>query len=399
MRFDLVVIGGGLVGAGLVTALRHAGLNIALIDARLPSSDDPRLFALNHGSCEFLKNLGLWPQLEKNAAPIQQVHVSYQGHFGAVRLNREDVGLPTLGYVIPALHIEAAINAELPKLSCLTVFRPATLVALTQFDTHAQLVIDAADGQQTLEATIVIGADGTESTVRKLLNIPTKIIDYQQSALVTRTTLQRSHHHIAYERFTHNGAIAMLPLINNQCATIWSGETTEINRLYALSDAEFIRELQTNFGYRVGRLCQITKRYAFPLRMVRAEKAVSGCVMLLGNAAHTFHPIAAQGFNLALYEVATLVEAIQDRLTHGGSLKSTDLEGICETTQKQQATSIGVSHRLSKLFASNSRCFDMALQIGMVSLDLTTPIKKKFISGIMGRTGRVPSLLLSTSEL
>lgn len=396
--FDLIIVGGGLVGAGLAAALRETNLKIALIDARLPSSQDPRLFALNSSSCQFLKNLGLWSALAPYAAPIQQVHVSHQGHFGTVRLASEEVNLPSLGHVIPAKYIEAALNEALTA-SHVTLYRPAVLQAIQQNAEQASLTIMINGGEKILQSSLVIGADGTESTVRKQLNMAADIVDYDQSAIVTRTSLKRSHAGMAYERFTSEGAIAMLPLINDECATIWTAKSDRIAHLMTLSDAEFLGRLQKEFGYRLGRLQQIHARHVFPLRMVRAEKMVDQCIFLLGNAAHTLHPIAAQGFNLALYEVAVLAEDIKAKLAKQETLAALDLLNISEKIQKQQAMSIGMSHRLSRLFSHESLLLNFLSQIGMVLFDMAAPIKKRFIKQALGRTGHVPYLLLSTTDL
>lgn len=380
----MIIVGGGLVGAGLAAALCDFPLRIALIDARMPSNDDPRLFALNLGSCRFLQNLGLWPVLSNHASRIDQVHVSFQGHFGAVRLNCEEVRLPSLGYVIPARFVELALNEKLiAQQENPHIYRPATLKSLTQKNGCATLVVETASEEKILQSNIVIGADGTESTVREQLNIPVEVVDYQQSALVMRTTLQRSHHHIAYERFKANGAIAMLPLVGNECATIWTDDCSTLSQLKALSDEELLRALQKEFGYRLGRLQQISQRSVFPLRMVRAEKTFDQCVFLLGNSAHTLHPIAAQGFNLALYEVARLVAKIEEKQSQQNSFTSLDLQEISELVQPQQALSIGVSHRLANLFKSHSPILHSFLQLGMIGMDILTPIKKMFMEKII----------------
>lgn len=400
-NYDLVIVGGGLVGAGFCLALQSSGLRIALIDARLPSNTDPRLFALNDGSCQFLAHLGVWPSLAPHAAPIHQVHVSHQGHFGSVRLHREEAELPALGHVIPAYLIETALNEQLTlaaNKSTITVYRPAKLAALEMTADKAYLTLETPDGPCHIETAIVIGADGTESSVRTLANIDAKIIDYDQQALVTRTLLQRPHKQIAYERFTNNGAIAMLPLTGNECATIWSSDSNTINELMAGSDTDFINKLQTHVGYRLGRLVSIRQRHVFPLRMVRALQASKQAAFLLGNSAHTLHPIAAQGFNLALYEVAALVEGILQKCAQKDAITVQDLEKFSEQTQKQQQTSIGISHRLSTIFTTDSALISIALQLGMVSLDIATPVKKRFIKNLMGRTGRVPSLLLGSKD-
>lgn len=378
LQYDLVIVGGGLVGAGLAVALRDSNFKIALVDARLPSNEDPRLFALNAASCQFLANLNLWPELAFHASAIHQVHVSNQGHFGAVRLNREEMKLDALGHVIPARYIEAELNAALTTLPNCRIYRPARLQELNFLADKAELTIFCDQAEMKLQASLVIGADGTESTVRKLLNIKTDVFDYQQSAIVTRVRLKRSHQQIAYERFNPHGAIAMLPLRGEECASIWTADNKFISQCMEMPDDLFLNKLQQAFGYRLGRLQALEKRHVFPLRMLRAEKAVEKCVYLLGNSAHTLHPIAAQGFNLALYEVAVLAQGLKQKQ---------DLQQIHAKTQKQQAATIGVSHRLSTMFGSNSKIFSLASQLGMMGFDLALPAKRKFMQVMAGKMG------------
>lgn len=396
--YDLIIIGGGLVGAGLAVALRDSGLRIALIEARLPTANDARLFALNHGSCQFLKNLGIWQKLSTHASPIHQVHVSHHRHFGAVRLKREEIGLSALGYVIPARFIEAALQEELSLLPTITLYQPGKLRLLKQDKQQVELMVETHEGESYLQSAVVIGADGTESTVRTLLNIETAQSDYQQSAIVTRTTLSRGHQQTAYERFHRQGTIAMLPLPNQECATIWTGESEQMAKLATLSDEAFLQNLQKVFGYRLGRLQSIHQRHLFPVTMLHAKKMLHQQVFLLGNSAHTMPPIAAQGFNLAIYEVATLVENIQEKTRQQLSFTSHDLQKVNELIKKQQSISMSVSHWLAKLFPSESTLFSFVLQAGMLGLDVTMPIKKRFMARMTGRSGRVPRLLLSTNH-
>ncbi len=393
-HYDLIIVGGGLVGAGLALALKNTEIKIALIDAKLPTNNDPRLFALNASSCQFLQNIDVWPVLEEYAASIQQVHVSNHGQFGAVRLRAEETGFATLGNVLPAYQIEMAFANALDLLAHCTIYRPARLMKLQQENQLAQLTLTTEQGEMMLQSPLVIGADGTESTVRKQLNIAAEIIDYDQSAIVTRTTLKRHHENIAYERFYEQGAIAMLPLKGNECATIWSGANARMQPLMSLTDDDFVLQLQRIFGYRMGKLQSIGKRHMFPLRMVKAENAYAGCVYLLGNSAHTLHPIAAQGFNLAIHETAMLAEYIQERLAEKKTLSAIDLQSFHAKTLRRQAVSMGVSHRLSQLFSSESMLAELAAQIGMLSLDLLAPVKKRFVREMLGKTGDVPRLLI-----
>lgn len=398
-QYDLIIVGGGLVGAGLAIALQSMNLRIALIDARRMTGDDPRLFALNASSCQFLENLGVWEQLQTTATAIQQVHISYKRRFGSVRLLNEDAGLPALGYLVPAATIETVLNNALTKLNNLTLFRPATLKELKQREGMNILFAATETGNIELSSPMVIGADGADSVVRTQMKIAAQELYYGQSAIVTKTTLQKHHQHIAYERFTESGAIAMLPFGERQCATIWSAKDEKVNELMSQGEEQFLQTLQNEFGYRLGRLLNIGKRFIFPLRMVCAENSCVPGMMLIGNAAHTLHPIAAQGFNLAIYEVAALVEEIMDKITANDPLSSIDLTLIHKNISKQKTKSVRFSHQLATLVATKSPFSSFALQLGMVGMNACLPIKKYFIQQMMGRTECVPRLLLNTREL
>jgi 2-octaprenyl-6-methoxyphenol hydroxylase len=398
MRYDLIIVGGGLVGAGLACALKSSGLSIALVDAKLPSANDPRLFALNAGSCHFLENLGLWQALAAYASPILEVQVSHHGHFGSVRMHHHEINLPALGHVIPAKHIEAALNDMLTALPDVEVYRPARLTALRQNELEAEIILEMEGREITLQSPVIIGADGTASTVRALADLPVTTTDYQQCAIVTRVALRRVHRNIAYERFYDHGAIAMLPLQNQEYASIVSADKEEAERLAQLSDDNYLAELQKMFGFRLGRLQSIQTRHVFPLQMMRALRTHDRCVLLLGNSAHTLHPIAAQGFNLALYETALLVEGIMEMRKTGESVTAAGLHSILEKSRTQQSVSVQVSHWLSQIFSSNYLPANMLLSLGMAGFNAAAPIKKKFMMMMTGRNGRVPSLLMRQLE-
>jgi len=383
-RYDIVIVGGGMVGAALACALKHTSYRIALIDAAITHAEDKRFIALNHSSCVLLTNLGLWHALAAGAAAIREVHVSHRGHFGTTRLNAAEMRLNELGHVVPAKYINIALYDQLAALEKLTLLRPAKLISLDQHESHATLTIETPTGNKTLDASIVIAADGTHSTVRELLNIQTETIDYQHKALVTVTELQRDHHHIAYERFLAEGAIAMLPLTGLRVATIWSGKENDIDALLKLSDADFLQQLQHHFGYRLGQLQKTEQRFSYAIKLVKAKEQIKHRVMLVGNAAHTVHPIAAQGLNLALYEIAVLAEHLSKQL---------DLSDI-PSFLKQQNASINISHYLTRLFSTDFCLFNTARQIGMVGLDMCIPIKQKFAQRVLGRMGKLPSLLI-----
>ncbi len=377
-QYDIVIIGGGMVGAALAAAVKNPTLKIALIDAVASHGEDHRLIALNHTSCSLFQNLDIWPALANDAAAIHEVHVSKRGQFGTTRLTAKESGLTELGHVVPAKNINHALYAKLAELKNVTILRPAKLTGLTQCPSHVTLTIAVDSVEQTLEARIIVAADGTFSTVRELLHIPTETIDYQQKALVTVTELQRSHEHIAYERFLTNGAIAMLPLTGLRAATIWSGDDATIQELLQLSDQDFLAELQEKFGFRLGKLTAIQKRFVYPLKLIRAKEQIAGRVILIGNAAHTVHPIAAQGLNLALYEIAVLAKHLQTQLS---------LENLPDYFQ-QQKISINLSHYLTQIFSTDFFVVNAARQLGMLGLDIFPGIKQRFLKRILGRVAQ-----------
>jgi 2-octaprenyl-6-methoxyphenol hydroxylase len=391
MQYDIAIIGGGMVGAALAVALKESSHRVILIDAALSHAQDHRLIALNHSSCTLFQNLGLWQYLQEEATAIKEVHVSTRGHFGTTRLSAEDMKLRQLGHVVPAKKINSVLYEQLIDAKNITVLRPAKLTAITQDENEVSFTVTLPSGVETLRAKVLIAADGTLSSVRELLSIPTERIDYQQKALVTITQLQRAHKHIAYERFLDQGAIAMLPLKNQHVATIWSGSNTVIESLAAMSEQEFLHQLQAQFGYRLGKVKSIQTRYVYPLQFIKAKKQIWDRVMLIGNAAHTILPIAAQGLNLALYEIACLAEEFNQQTTEPSLANLPD-------QIEQQAASIETSHRLTKLFLADFFLYKAARQLGMLGLDICKPLKTRFTMRLLGQAGYSPPLLIDTDS-
>lgn len=366
MQYDLIIVGSNLVGKAMAAAVGDHSLRIALIDALAEERSDPRLIALNYGSCAFLKKIKV--SLDAASIPIKKVHVSRRQQFGTVQISAVSLGLPALGYVIPAEALNQALNHTLRTRPGITQWRPARVTAVTNLAEHAQVSIETPQGCETLTAKMVIGADGTHSTLRDLLAFATEVKDYQQSALVTTTELMRSHDYVAYERFLEEGALAMLPLQSPswKCATIWTAPNADIARLQALNDQDFLLTLQETFGYRLGKLKEIGKRHVFPLHFMHVKNPRKGRVLLIGNAAHTIHPLAAQGFNLALYEIAHLCQQLSEN-----NQQTLDL------LPQQPKTNLHFSDYLNTWFSSSRWGVTYLRQASMICLDLCTPLKKQ----------------------
>lgn len=378
MKFDIAIVGGGMVGAALAAALKNTALTIALIDsAPVAPSEDARLLGLNYASFSFFNTLTIWPMLAPHACPIEQIHVSHRGHFGTSHVSAKEQGLDTLGYLVPATYINLALNNTLNDTANITLLRSSTLKALAHTQEGATLTVETNGTTTTLDATIVIGADGTHSTVRELLGIPTETIDYHQSALVTTTELNRDHKNTAYERFQDKGAIAMLPMTDQRAATIWTAPNERIQYLLELDDETFLKELQTCFGYRLGRFIRTQKRAVYPLKNSCAKQQKQKNVLLIGNAAHTLHPIASQGLNLALHEISILAEY----LAH----KPTSLDHLPDY-RKQQNFSAQLSHQLVRLFSTDFFGLSAARSIAMIGFDIFPAIKNRLMRQAIGST-------------
>ncbi len=373
-HYDIAIIGGGMVGAALACGLQQTDLRIILIDAApLPAPPDHRLIALNHSSCTALQSLGIWDALADKAAPILKIHVTQRGKFGSVLLSAQEAGLTQFGAVVPAAAIQHALYAQLAQAEILH----ARVSGIQETTENVVLTTENA----TLTARCVIAADGTHSTVRKLLNIPTETIDYQQQALVTVTSLKQAHDGVARERFHATGALAMLPLQGNQAATIWSDTTAHIDALMQLSDKDFVARLQQQMGHYAGKLLDVAQRYTYPLTFmhVKPQQQVRQRIALIGNAAHTLHPIAAQGLNLALHEILFFV----NYFAHRGAA-SLNLPQHPDYFA-QQKTALQLSHRLNQLFCSDILPLSMLRGVGMSLLDICASAKQHFIARALGQ--------------
>jgi 2-octaprenyl-6-methoxyphenol hydroxylase len=376
---DVTIIGSGMVGMTLACALKASQAKIALVDAAPCHAMTPhRLIALNGASYHLFKNIGLGDVLTQYGTPIQKIHVSHRGHFGSVRLSAEEMGYSMIGCVIPEKYIVQGLSGLLSRSENITCYRPEKLTAIEQ--DHEKNSVTLFTDQRELHSKIVIGADGTHSTVRALLKIDITAHDYYQSALVAEVNLSRSHMNVAYERFQESGAIAMLPLLNNTAAMIWTAPNDHIESLKRLDDPLFLKELQDCFGYRLGRFQSISHRATYPLLMQSAVEQIKGRVLLLGNAAHTMHPIAAQGLNTALHETTQLIDYLI-------SLPFFD-DAFQHFSFNVSPVNFGstVSHGLACLFSKKGWWLNPVRSVGMIGFDLCSFAKARFTQYAMGET-------------
>jgi len=396
--YDLIIAGGGMVGASLACALSEQNLRIAIIEAvpyqaeKQPSYDD-RAIALSFGTSRIFNGMGLWSDIYPLTTAIKRIHVSDQGRFGFTRLDHQQEGVDALGYVITARDLGKTLVQKLDRLHNLTLVSPATLTDL-RLDKELATAVISRDGEsESITARLIVAADGGNSIVRQKLDINTTDHDYQQTAIIANVSPERPHQFVAYERFTRHGPLALLPMDDNRCALVWTHSPEDANRVLELDDESFLAELQASFGNRLGRLLKAGKRSAYPLKLVRAQEQVRTRLALIGNAAHTLHPIAGQGFNLGLRDVATLAQTIVDVMQSGQDIGELEvLKEYAQWRSRDHRQVIGFTDTLVNTFSNHFPPLTFARNLGLLATDIIPPLKHSLARHSMGISGRLPRL-------
>ncbi|MDH0745844.1 2-octaprenyl-6-methoxyphenyl hydroxylase [Pseudomonas sp. GD03842] len=386
-RFDLAIVGGGLVGASLAMALQSGakarGWKIVLIEPFAPGdawqpSYDARSSALSFGARQIYERLGLWQQVARRAEPILQIHVSDQGRFGATRLSSMQEGVPALGYVVENAWLGQCLWQGLDR-DVISWRVPAEVKAMEALSNGYRLTLS---DESEIDCNLAVLADGGRSSLREQLGIGVRTVPYDQCALIANITPGEAHGGQAFERFTDNGPMALLPLPENRCALVWTRTGEDVKRLMALDDRSFLAELQSVFGYRLGALQQVGARHSYPLALIEAEEQVRSNLVVLGNAAHSLHPIAGQGFNLSLRDAAALAHALLTSHASPGDLAT--LQTYRDRQYRDQKVTVGFSDQVTRLFGSREPMIAAGRNLGLLGLDLLPSAKSWFARQAMG---------------
>ncbi|WFM71430.1 2-octaprenyl-6-methoxyphenyl hydroxylase [Halomonas sp. CKK8] len=393
-KVDIAIIGGGLVGASLGCALaalvEGAGLRVAVIEAAplLPQRAEPwqpsfdaRASAIAGGSARHFASLGVWERMAEMAAPIRTIHVSERGRLGVTRLRAAELGVEALGHVIPNAWMGRVLHGRLSELP-LAWHCPARVEAIHPVAEGHRLQL--SDGSE-LEAGLTVLADGGRSGLKERLGIESHERPYDQVALIASVEVSRPHEGVAYERFTPAGPIALLPLQGQAMELVWTHERGQEERRLALSDGDFLAELQQAFGDRAGHFRRVGRRHAYPLSLITARETARPGLAVLGNAAHALHPVAGQGFNLALRGVMDLVAAIEtgiERDQRPGS--SAVLQDFEARRDADRGNVIRFSDGLIRLFGLDLPLLSHARAAGLVGLNLTGPLRRGLARRAMG---------------
>jgi 2-octaprenyl-6-methoxyphenol hydroxylase len=397
-RHDVLVVGGGLVGASLARALEGLDLDVAVVEAAPPPAGaappgDGRVIALGWGSRVILEGLGIWASVAPEACPIRGIRVSDRGWPAGVRLEAEDEGLPALGYVVGAAALGAALGDALRAAPATRLYAPARVVALEAGADQVLCTLVGEEVPATVSARLVVGADGNDSRVRTLAGIGVREHDYRQSAVLATVRTARHHDHVAYERFTRSGPLALLPLADGRSSVVWTVRAGMEDRVAGLGRRELLAALQERFGWRLGRFEEAAGRGVYPLRRRLARCLTAPRVALAGNAAHALHPVAGQGLNLGLRDVAALADMLAE--ASRGGLDPGAPEALARYRALRRGDQLRVSAAtdlLVRLFGLRLPPAGLARALGMAALDQLPPLRHGLARHAMGLGGRLPAL-------
>ncbi|HED17457.1 MAG TPA: 2-octaprenyl-6-methoxyphenyl hydroxylase [Gammaproteobacteria bacterium] len=400
--YDLVISGGGLAGCSLACALANTGVRIALLE-QMPfrqaqqAGYDERSIALAYGSRRIFESMGLWRDMSPSAAAIKNIHISDRGHFGAARLAATDGGHEALGYVVEISKLSQVLATRVQQQDNLDLFMPAALDEFSSEDDCVRIVLDHDGERREISAALLVAADGMQSTIREKLNIVVREWNYGQTALIANVTTSNPHQNVAYERFTNSGPLALLPMTDSadtaagcRRALVWTIQDEQLDEAMAWSEQEFLSHLQQRFGFRAGCFEHVGQRQSFPLRLMMAERSIDQRVALIGNAAHTLHPVAGQGFNLGIRDVAVLAELIADSGSDPGS--DDVLESYARQRQHDHRNMVSFTDTVARVFSNPLPPVMLARGLGLLALDNVPGMKSFLTRRTMGLAGRLPRL-------
>jgi 2-octaprenyl-6-methoxyphenol hydroxylase len=412
-HYDVVVVGAGLVGSTAALGLEKLGLSILVLDraeiclgkATKAHSDvqrfDERSTAISHGSVEILSALDIWNAQNLHACPIHHVHVSEQGRLGTTRLGAQELGFDALGYVVPNTAFGRCLESKL-LASEIDLLSGTQLIAANYqtLDQQAgfQLIVGSAeraspDNDATIDCKLLLAVDGAQSETCKLLGIDAHVKDYGQRGIVANVQTQLANQGCAFERFSKLGPLAMLPLKEHISALVWSVSIAQFEELNSLDDKAFCQQLEESFGDRLGVVEGCSERISFPLKLSLRNELYRNSFAVLGNAAHSLHPVAGQGFNLALRGVAVLLDSLKNAQHEQGHIGDTRYLSCLDAVHgPDQKRIVGLSDYLIDIFAEQSVVPPRMRQLGLVSLNAIPALKKEFAKQTMGLAGKKFSL-------
>jgi len=399
--YDIIIGGGGMIGTSLGLALAPLNLKVAVVEAIARGADeqpsfDERSTALSRSSQRMFEAMNLWPQIVAASTPIRKIHISDKGRFGFAHIDAAEQNVEALGYVVINRVLGKVLQDSLTKVDNLDLLCPAKITAVTVDDDNARVTVEENSGAKELTAKLIVAADGANSTVRDMVGISAKQVSYEQWAVIGNLLTEEKPDNRAFERFTEAGPVAMLPVADHRAAFVWIQSPDAATEALGLSDEDFTIRIQDAFGHRLGRFSKVGKRAAYPLSLSKANGLISRRSVIVGNAAHGLHPVAAQGFNLGMRDVAALCDCIADAHLEKGALVDCGDAAILEN----YAVWRGPDHRklvrftdgIVHLFGDTRWPVRTLRNLGMLAFDLVPGVRKMFAKHTMGLAGNLPRL-------
>lgn len=421
--FDIIISGGGLSGSLMALSLADLTkadgslLSIAIIEANKPEIStlgehkaaqhnnpplfDDRVLALSHASAKYLDSVNVWQYLSVDACAIKKIDISDRGHYGKARIEAKEHDVSALGYVIAMAKIGQGQLKALASKSNVQWFSPDTIADINWQPNNEHVpepsntvnnnVVDVTlSSGNSLQTSLLLACDGANSLCRKLANIEVSKSDYKQVALIANVATEKAHNNKAFERFTDFGPIAMLPLVSlkneqNRCSLVWTMSAEQSEQLLALSDNEFSHQLELAFGSWLGAITQVGKRDVYPLVLLQAQQQTYHRMALIGNASHTIHPIAGQGFNLGLRDVQLMASLIENQLQNQADIGSfTLLNEYSQKRKQDQKQIITLTDSLVTLFSNHLPPLVVGRNTGLKIMNYFQPLKRTLVNKLMG---------------
>ena len=402
-EYDIVIAGGGMIGTSLALALAPLGMRIAVVEAvarkdTLQPSFDDRSTALSRSTQRMFEAMGLWDDVRAASTPIKHIHVSDKGRFGFSHIDAREQGVEALGYVVINRVLGEVLQSRLDEFSCVQQFCPARIESLSLGPELAMATMDANGSKLELGGKLLVAADGANSAVRDMMGISAQRRAYNQRAIVGNLLTEKPVLNRAYERFTSQGPLAILPIAGERAGFIWTVSDRDADRVLGLNDPDFIAALQTEFGWRLGEFSRVGARAGYPLVLSKAVRLTATRSVLIGNAAHGLHPVSAQGFNLGMRDVAALCDCIIDSRAAKQPGAEFDpgasdvLRRYADWRRSDQKKLVHFTDNLVRLFGSKRAGIRTLRNIGMLGFDLVPGVRNVFAKHTMGLAGELPRL-------
>jgi 2-octaprenyl-6-methoxyphenol hydroxylase len=393
--YDLVIVGGGIVGLTLASALKDSGLNILLIEAKVASASVAKgqAYAVHMLSALIYQGIGIWDKILPQIAKYCQVRLSDADYSGVVEFATSDLDTPELGYVAEHQALLEPLQEFVQNCPKVTYLCPAEVVSTTYHQDAATIEIKIAEQLRTVRSKLVVAADGSRSPIRQAAGIKTHGWKYWQSCIVAFVKPEKPHNNTAYERFWPSGPFAILPLPGNRCRIVWTAPHEEAKALCALNDEQFLQELTKRFGNQMGKLELLGDRFVFQVQLMQSDRYVLPRLALVGDAAHNCHPVGGQGLNLGIRDVAALAQVIQKAHQTGEDIGNIRvLKRYERWRQTENLTILGFTDMLDRMFSNQFPPVVLVRRLGLWFLRTIPALKVFMLKLMIGLKGRTPEL-------